>query len=203
MPSSFSSFPLDAIKFSSLYLTKMDWPWKHPFCFYHLPCVFSSSGRGVSPPRLSKPLAGAQHPILSPAGVELSTLGMGLLRWSDLLARCPPYFFIWERLSCCQYYRFSISSLIMAPWLGKWLVGLPDMKTLVSISCLSGHIACAIRQPFEQLHKMLLPSPPSTSHWGRLSFNLHADSSAKPVRRRNHHSASIYVLISLFSQTAL
>lgn len=45
---SLSLFLLGAIRFSSSYLTKMDWPWKHPFCFYHPPCIFTSSGWGVS-----------------------------------------------------------------------------------------------------------------------------------------------------------
>lgn len=46
--SSLSSLPLGAIRFSSSYPTKMDWPWKHPFCFHHHACIFSSPGRGVS-----------------------------------------------------------------------------------------------------------------------------------------------------------
>lgn len=123
-----------------------------------------------------------------------------------LLARYPgtgPFFFIWEHLSCCQYYRFSISSLIMAPWLEKWLVGLPDMKTRVSVLCLSGHMAWVIRQAFEQYDKMFLPSPPPTSHWSRLGFILHAYSAAKSVSKRNRRSPNIYVLIPRFSQTDL
>lgn len=49
--SSLSSCPLGVIRFSP---TKIDWPWKHPFCFHHHSCVFSSSVRGVStPPHVS------------------------------------------------------------------------------------------------------------------------------------------------------
>lgn len=158
-----------------------------------------SQGCVILSPCLPRPLAGTKHPIFSPAGVELNTLGMGLLRWSSRSRNAQgPFFFIWGRLSCCQYYGFSISSLIMPPWLGKWLVGLPDMKTLVSILCLSGHIAWVIRQPFEQLYEMFLPSPPPTSHWSRLNFILHADAAAKSVRERNCHSPSVYFLIALF-----
>ena len=51
------------------------------------------------PPPLPRPLAATQHPIFSPAGVELSTLGMGLLRWSELLARCPGTIFLHLRVS--------------------------------------------------------------------------------------------------------
>lgn len=46
--SSLSPFLLGAIRFSSLYPTKMDWPWKHPFCLHHPPCIFTSSSWGVS-----------------------------------------------------------------------------------------------------------------------------------------------------------
>lgn len=77
------------------------------------------------------------------------------------------------------------------------------MKTLVSILCLSGHKAWFIRQPFEQLYEMFLPSPPPASHWSRLGFILQAHSAAKSVSKSNRLGPSVYVLIPLFSQTVL
>lgn len=44
----FPLFPSGAIRFTPSCPTKMDWPWKHPFCLHHHLCVFSSSVRGVS-----------------------------------------------------------------------------------------------------------------------------------------------------------
>lgn len=82
--SSLSSIPPGSIRFTPLCPTKMDWPWKHPFCLHHHLCVFTPSVRGVSTFPLSpQTTAGTEHPIFSPAGVELSTLWMGLLRWSS------------------------------------------------------------------------------------------------------------------------
>lgn len=51
----FSRVPLD---FLLLCLPKIDWPRKHPFCFHHHPCIFFSSGRGVSSILLSPQTSG-------------------------------------------------------------------------------------------------------------------------------------------------
>lgn len=98
---SLSSYPMGAIRFSPSCPTKMDWPWKHPFCFHHHPCAISSLVRGVSsfPPCLPRPLAGTYHPIFSPAEVELNTLGMGLLRWSSCSQKGPGTIFLHLRAS--------------------------------------------------------------------------------------------------------
>lgn len=93
--SSLSSFPLGAIRSTPLCLTKMDWPWKHLFCFHQRLCVFSSSVRGVSTSPLSPQTTGwhrTSNIFSSWSGTE--HIMDGSVQVIILLVRCPGTIFL-------------------------------------------------------------------------------------------------------------
>lgn len=114
----------------------MDWPWKPPFCLHHRLftfCLSPSQGCVAPAPRTPHP----PHPpdiwlarniqYFLQLEVELSTLWMGLLRWSSCSHDAPGR----EHFSSFEgppvfvpiLWIFLSAPLITAPWLEKWLVG--------------------------------------------------------------------------------